>query len=160
MKTAEDRLADLLNERDADIDTLKSRISQLEQQLQSAASGWREPRSLAEDMSLPIPRLELQYTPDPELGWSSYTVVYMLVHKHLLGHLSGIPLGSTKIEGGDGQRPDDDHLPFRDGAHAAHDSAHLGLPTYRVVDGVAKRLHFTEWPHQVSLGMQHRREER
>jgi hypothetical protein len=66
--------------------------------------------------------------------WREFKVVYRLVVRHLLGQLLGYPLGQTVSQSGSGRRPDGaEDLPFRDGAHAIHDSAHLGLPLYKIL---------------------------
>lgn len=67
---------------------------------------------------------------DPDLGWRQTTIEYRLVRRHFLGYVEVNPLGLTKRQGGNNQPPwhDDPRvtLPFRDGAHARHDAAHLG----------------------------------
>jgi hypothetical protein len=81
--------------------------------------------------------LELVYIPHKELGWSDYRVIYRLVMKHLLGRVFALPLSQTRLTryGYDKDPPALDDLPLRDGAHIIHDSAHLGVPAFKIMPG-------------------------
>ncbi len=163
---SEDRLAALLEEREAEANALREEARTLEHALRGSGHGWSLPRDLAgDDPALPVPRLELGWTPDVALGWRDYTVEYRLVVRHLTGGLKAIPLGLTRSSGGNGRAPWEQsdgvalHLPFRDGAHAHHDAAHLGLPLYAVTPDGAVRLDAgDDYPRQRERGRAHRRE--
>lgn len=123
--TAEERLAEFLDEREAEITQLRARIEHME-----GAEGWRVPSELAEPQVLPVPRLEIVWTAGGCPGrWIASS---FLVYRHLLGHAVALPLGRTISEGGRNYRPDIGpiSLPFRDGAHLIHDAEHLKLPAY------------------------------
>lgn len=101
----------------------------------------------------PVPRLELVYVKRD--GWRDYCVYYRLVLRHLTGGCIAVPLGRTD-SCWSGAAPSD--LPFIDGAHMAHDAAHLKLPAFKVMPGAHPELiDFVGYEHQVDLGKQHRK---
>lgn len=155
-KTLE-RLEELLDAKDAEVDELAEANRKLERELEGSLSGWANHQLLKdEDATLPLPRLEMVYVPVDE--WRSYKVVYRLVYEHLVDGTIGVPLGETKISGGVGNEPEPDHLPFRDGAHAHHDSAHFGFPLYRRYPGkTAERILDADYGPQRTRGLGHRR---
>jgi len=132
VEAALERLEDLLEAKDQELEEARETIEELQQALEGSKDGWRCAQELQDDPELPVPRLELAYVSINE--WREFKVVYRLVVRHLLGQLLGYPLGQTVTQGGSGRRPEGaEDLPFRDGAHAIHDSAHLGLPLYKVM---------------------------
>jgi len=157
--TAEERLAEQLDAKDEEIAALDRKIDDLETQLRCCATAWSMPEKIDDDASLPLPRLEMVWTQRDE--WET-VVKYRLVRKHLLGHVETCPLGMTTISGGNGIHRDDagaPSLPYRDGSHATHDSAHLGLPLYLIV-GNEPAIPFCDWEdykHQIAKGRSHRR---
>jgi hypothetical protein len=142
MTTALERLEHLLNERDAQIRTMREELELLRCAREGSWWGWREARDTPDIIALPIPRLEFEWMDNSHGRWTCFTVEFRLVLKHLLGHAEIIPLGRTRIEGGGGERtpPNGAHgapfqLPYRDGAHAAWLSGFLAdgdraLPIY------------------------------
>jgi len=157
MSEALDRLARLLDQAERERDEAKEELRSCERELEGSLNGWRRGEGLPDDEALPLPRLELAYVQID--GWDTYSVKYRMVAKHLLGHVMTIPLGETKTSGGlRNEAPNDAHLPFRDGAHIAHDSAHFQMPAYKIVPGrKPERLVFNGWD-QVKRGSAHRRE--
>jgi hypothetical protein len=127
-----------LEEKDAELQKASEENDRLERELKGSLDGWRHSVELPDD-DLPVPRLEVVYVLDD--GWSDFRVIYRLVMKHLLGNLVAIPLSYTKISGGPNKEPEADHLPFRDGAHMAHDAALFGIPAFKLLPGkLPKRL--------------------
>ena len=144
-------------------------IQDLEERIQGIKLGWYYHRDSKEKSNLPSPRLEICWNPDPEFGWGDYTVEYRMVMTHLCNHEVIIPLGKTTIQGGrygdmENEPPpyERDNFPIRDGAHAFHDSVHLGLPLYAVtptrppvrLDNDPK--HMKNYENQCVKGLKHR----
>lgn len=153
METLE-RLERLLDAKDHELEAAHEANLRLERELEGVRDGWRRAEELQDDGTLPIPRLELVYVQDDE--WRSYHVMYRIVQKHLLGHLVATPLGRTKIDGGANREPEPDHLPFRDGVHAAHDAGHLQMPLFKLMPGRApERL--APYAETAALGQKARR---
>ena len=151
--TAIERLQELLNEADEKIDRLRDERDSLRGVIDGLRDGWCRHTMIDPDPAMPVPRLEIAYEQHKE--WFSYTATYRMVMVHLLGHHVAIPLGQTKVNGGSG-KPPSEHLPFRDGAHAAHDSVHLGLPLFKVMPGEPPvLLGLIDYP-QTAVGAQHR----
>ena len=154
-----ERLQELLDAKDTELCEVREQNEKLERELEGTLDGWRVAVELKDDESLPVPRLELVY--EQIRGWDDYRVTYRLVVKHLLGHLVGIPLSFTKIGGRScNVEPDHDHLPLRDGAHAAHDSTHLRCAVFKLMPGKsAEQVSLNEnFDHQMHLGREHRRD--
>ncbi len=165
-KSAIERLEMLLNEQDARIEKLEQENEELERRVEGAKAGWSLPRSVEDARpELPLPRLEMEWLPRSPGDWGAYKVEYRLVYRHLCDHVVVIPLGLTRVEGG-GQSPfargadAEKALPFRDGAHIIHDSAHLALPAYALTpDGpVRLDLSTTGLTNARDRGKKHRRE--
>lgn len=175
--SVEDRLNDLLREKEHEIRELHEEIEELETTIRGIKNGWAAHRKAEDaDESLPVPRLEFAWEQEYD-SWASYHVEYRLVMKHLLDHLVIVPLGNTRVSGGDWDGPapykkayfneeegrhrgvgfDRSCLPFRDGAHASHDSAHLNLPCYAITDEGAVLIEFGHGAHQQNKGHEHRR---
>lgn len=95
------------------------------------------------NFDLPTPRLEIRLQ---TTNFGRTQADYGLVLEHLVGHIDFIPIGSTRMDGGfrpalEKARDEDERqawfkqhlqLPFRDGAHIAHDAHRLNLPAYVV----------------------------
>ena len=157
MKVIE-RLEELLNTKDRELTESREANGRLERELEGSLDGWRRTEEVVDDGILPVPRLELVYVQRDE--WRSYKVVYRLVVRHLLDHLYAVPLGCTRTSGGGNRKPDARELPYRDGSHAAHDAAHLGLPLYKLVPGdPPMRVDLEGYERQCMIGRDHRRVE-
>lgn len=157
-----ERLHELLNQKDQEIESLTHLVEGLEAQAEAnnyeEKWRWRHIRKIApgeyddhvEDRNhdLPVPRLELRWREDGE-GWGEI-VDYGLVYRHFLGTVLFVPLGSTSIGTYVGDRDpesaDQLEMPFRDGAHAQHDAPQLGLPLYLVHErtGLVRQVDLTE----------------
>lgn len=130
-----ERLEQQLDERDSRIEELERELEQRDEDNNSDRWKWTR-QSKPEESDLPVPRLEIRcvnYTDEPD--WYNYSWEYLLIYRHLLGHLVGVPLGNTTCSGNgapvfNGQI----HLPFRDGAHIAHDSVTLSLPAFAICE--------------------------
>lgn len=167
VSTIEERLRELLDQKDQELDELREEVRELENSVESSESGWSLPRESPDDHpELPLPRLEMAWTPMGSEGreWGTFICEYRLVIKHLCDHLVVIPLGRTKTNSGSGKSPFErgaiEHeLPFRDGCHAHHDAAHLGLPFYALTPSGPVRLDGTgHYEHQAKMGRDHRRD--
>lgn len=162
-------LEELLDLKNATIKDLTEKVRHLETQVKDLSSAksveWCRHRKLeSDDTALPVPRLEFEWTDTSLRGtWSKYIVEYRMVTMHFLGHLQVIPLGVTEVTGaGSNSAPyeqeNDRGLPFRDGAHALHDSSHLKLPLYKVTPSGHVRILLEADDHLTLLGARHRRE--
>lgn len=150
-----ERLNELLDLKDAELEEATEENDRLERELEGSLNGWRRTEEFPDDdINLPVPRLEIVYVQIDE--WRDFKVIYRLVTKHLLGHLVGTPFSQTDCRCGSNVKPD--HLPYRDGAHAAHDAAHLQLPLFRVMPGEKPaRADLEHYDSQMSTGLKHRR---
>lgn len=180
-KGVEERLAEQLDKKDDEIEELRAKVRELEERLECSAAGWSLPRELENvHPRLPVPRLEMEWRPGSN-GWTRRTIEYRLVYRHLTGKLMAIPLGHTTTSGGTGESPftfpsvepmpewarglSPDAIgavwamPYRDGAHAPHDAAHLGLPFYAITPSCPVRVDDLEThAYQRKLGLEHRSE--
>lgn len=171
MATIADRLAEQLNEKDAELREAREKVDELEREIESMEGGWSLPDRDAKDVpELPLPRLEYRWFRmyDWQTDWSEYHVVYQLVMRHLCNTITAIPIGHTTVRGyrADGRQPWKPYVgegrvspPFRDGAHGHHDAAHLGLPLYAVPpDEPPVRLDGDEtYARMMDGGREHRR---
>ena len=145
--TVEERMAGLLDTKDAELDKLRTKIEELLDKLDDEKWRWaRHTRS--KDDALPVPRLEIRYhrvsgtwrNPD---AWETKEARYNLVYRHLDGDIVTVPLENTKIEGGTGEPPvvnGEVVLPYRDGAHIYHEMMTLGLPGFSICGDVVTDL--------------------
>ena len=135
--TAIERLEQLLDERDTQIEELEQKLQDLTDESERAWD-WARHSIIQPHPLLPIPRLEIRCV---NLGnWYNWEWRYGFVYKHLLGHLVLIPMGNTKC-GGSGKPPMDwtgkyMDLPFRDGAHFRSDFEQLNLPAFAIIEGL------------------------
>lgn len=164
MATVEELLAEQLTAAKERIEELEGENQNLERALQED-HGWRRPKNIKDNPALPLPRLELAYEqvdPEDPSDWSDFHVTYRLVLQHLVDDVYAIPIGRTRIQPSLGRKPEEDHLPFRDGCHIAHDAALLALPAYKIMPGEEPKLLelYTTHKHQVALGRDRRRSEK
>lgn len=136
--TAIERLEELLDERDSQIQELTERIELLEEQRRGDLWRWAKHEEVKDD-ELPTPRLEIRCDV-LEAYHQSWT--YSMVYKHLLGHSVRVPLGHTEMNGSFTRGNNDLtwHMPFRDGVHIKNDMKQLGLPAYVVMDGKTQQI--------------------
>lgn len=159
MTTAIERLEQLLDDKDVEIEKLRTEASRLKWELEGSLDGWRRAQEPPCDYdNLPVPRLELAYVQLDE--WRDFKVIYRLVMRHLNGELIGIPLGCTRTGSSGNHKPESYDLPRRDGCHAAHDGAHLRMPLYKLMPGeLPTRLRDDagNYDDQCRMGTEHRR---
>lgn len=128
--TAEERLAELLDQKDAEIAELTEKI---ETASDTKRWDWTAHQEMREPQMLPVPRLEIfldeECSDDYNRVW-----VYRMIYRHLLDHCVAVPLGMTKQGGGNARegQPLISYLPFRDGAHIRHDANAFGWPAFIV----------------------------
>lgn len=137
--TAVERLEGLLDKKDSELSEKSERIDELEGHLEHVKGGWTLHLKLPREQTLPVPRLEVVFEPRgwKDHEWCDYVALYRMVYRHFLGHCVAIPIESTKVQRSLNEIPLGPNgkieLPFRMGAHVAHDAAHLKLPAFAVV---------------------------
>ena len=139
MSAAEERLLELLDTKDTEIDQLTEQVEELKQLARGRYGAWTMHEKLPEDQPLPVPRLEMAWEHEDE--WH-VVVLYRLVYRHLLGHCVGVPFGHTRVSGSGVQplRYGRLDLPFRDGAHIRHDAESLNLPAFLIYEDHVETL--------------------
>lgn len=140
-KTTEERLQELLDQRDEELAALREERDELRRQVKADPFIWALQGEVP-DRGLPVPRLEIEWTPHPEYGWQEKTATYRLVYRHLLGHVGAVGMGQTISRTGITTPPINPYfytrhpkkieLPHRDGAHICHDMAELKLPGFAI----------------------------
>lgn len=142
-KTAINHLEELLQTKDDRIEELETELSDANDKLERNHdwSHHRDPEN--PDPRLPVPRLEIRAINESG-DWACFTWQYALIYKHLLDHLIAVPIGETGSSGSRGNAPvwPDGRiiLPFRDGAHIAHDTMHLGIPAFAICEERIERI--------------------
>lgn len=137
--TVEERLNELLNEKDKEIEKLRDELDHLKSYVKNKHFGWMEHRELPADFhpELPVPRLQFTYF---KRDWE-LVCRYELVYRHHLGHCVAIPLGQTSTSGGERSKgPFEDvgngekelFVPFRDGVHMNTDMKRFGIPGFAI----------------------------
>ncbi len=140
--SAIERLEGLLDKKDAEIANLCEKLQEAEFRVEQAKSGWTMHITLEGEQTLPVPRLEMLYESEND-NWFDFKVKHRLVYRHFLGHCEAIPLGETKSGGSRGDPPiynDKIELPFRDGAHIAHNAAAMGFPAFAVLGDRVEKI--------------------
>lgn len=87
-----------------------------------------------ENMSLPVPRLEIRYF-NYEIEGFNLVAIYSLIYKHLLGDIISVPFSYTKAQHPKGTPINNDgtlSIPFRDESHIENEKKQLNLPAYVV----------------------------
>lgn len=171
-KTPLERLEELLAMKDEKIAAIEAELQEareenrtLEYKIDGSIGGWSLPRTIKDEHpELPVPRLELLWVLGPERDgmYYSFEIEYRLVRRHLTDHLEVTPLSRTRCTGSSRPKPwaceAGIDLPFRDGAHIAHDSTHLGFPAYAITPEGATALDLNRThPSQMIKGKVHRK---
>lgn len=150
-------LTEALSQKDGQIEDLKNELRQARYLLSADPFVWALPgRSMDAREDLPVPRLELVYTPSAREGvvsWHEYRVLYRLVYRHMNRELHAVVFGETRNRGGGwdpkrppvnsveaSYRPGKLELPIRDGAHIRRDMVHLKLPAFAIAGDVVEDL--------------------
>jgi hypothetical protein len=140
----EERLNDIISEKDDQISELESKIEALESRLDYSRWQWQQHEAFDNDefsRQMPFPRLEMRMIRRSKDSWYSIEWIYGLVYKHYgdlyNNMLRFIPFSLTTSNGGhdtferrliDGKID----LPYRDGTHIRSESALLNLPAFIV----------------------------
>jgi hypothetical protein len=135
-KTTVERLEELLNTKDTQIETLQAKLQAYKDQEEEENWRWTQHSKSEEKEGLPVPRLEIRWIKLDKNGYN-WRAAYNLVYKHLLGDVILVPMGSTTRNGGNGKGPIRDgkvETPFRDGVHIAHEMLTLKLPGFAICD--------------------------
>lgn len=137
----EERLQELLDQKDEETRALQKEVAELRRLVKADPFLWALQAEVPE-RGLPVPRLEIEWTPHSQHGWHEASAVYRLVHRHLQGHVVGVGIGQTTVRGGwprppirgteTTHRPGKIELPRRDGAHICHDMVQLNLPAFAI----------------------------
>lgn len=156
MTTAIERLEELLNEKDDELEQLRDKLEYTEAALRGVRDGWTVHQDIDGPQTLPVPRLELVYE-QSDRGWGEYTIKYRLVFRHFCGPFIGIPISHTKISGGPGAEPPPIsngkiRLPRRDGMHIRHDARHFNLPAFAVLGDRVERIEPLHGPAPYETG--------
>jgi hypothetical protein len=131
-KRSVERLEELLEQKDREIEELQERVYKAEDQAERNWQ-WTKHFEIKEDESLPVPRLEMRWREIESHDGFNWEACYNLVYRHFLGHVIAVPMGHTRI-GGE-RNPIQNgkvDLPFRDGAHIQNDMAQLKLPGFAI----------------------------
>lgn len=134
---AHERLEELLNLKDAEIETLREELEKAEN-YREGHWDWCRHREIKEPQTLPVPRLEMRCIQDEPGSWFNITWEYFLIYRHTLDHIAAVPMGQTTCNGSRDQAPIFNgvvHTPFRDGVHICNDAEHLKLPAFALCDG-------------------------
>jgi hypothetical protein len=140
----EERLNDIISEKDDKIEELERTIADLVEQQDLTRLKWQMHSAFQNDdfyKLMPYPRLEMRFNRLSKDDWYSIEWVYGLVYKHSTDvnndTLIFVPMSRTESSGGDttfdnwvdstGIR-----LPYRDGLHIYAESVILDLPAYIV----------------------------
>lgn len=152
-KTVE-RLEELLNEKDEELEAMQAKVEEWEAR---EAYRWTRHRIVYNNPgeeddapNLPVPRLQLRYEKLTDDGYS-FRVVYELVYRHYCADLKGcekfvyVPMGETRINGGGILGADEHgkkklHLPMRDSCHIAWDGRQLKLPMFALYEDHIEEL--------------------
>ena len=130
--TAIERLEQLLDDKDEEIEALQMKLHEAERELEFDA-GWCRHRVYekpgdAPSPDLPVPRLEIRWSGATD-GRNEIEAIYSLVYRHLLDQIVFVPLGKTGSTGALANRIRG-HIvetPFRDGCHFANEMRQLNL---------------------------------
>lgn len=134
--TINERLEELLDQKDQEITKLSTELEDLKDKTRAEAWKWAIHTESLELEGLPVPRLEIRYK---RTGLACYEWISALVYKHLTKVVIKVPLGHTKVDRICGVNfvpvsRGEPELPFRDGAHVVSDSMELNLPLFAIVD--------------------------
>lgn len=141
MATLEERLNDIIKEKENQIEDLRNKIGELERVIDQ---DWRwaiHKKAEINPPLLPVPRLQITYeTIDRDNDGYTAKWLYSLIYKHTLGDVIQIPLGCTRTDGYGEKLPRVGELPYRDGVHIRRDMIQLNLPAYSIVNGEYQKL--------------------
>lgn len=151
-KTNEERLQELLNKKDEELEKLQEKVDHFEHLEEKKRNRdtwiWTEHYILDEDdiVGLPVPRLELRWKFLDDHRYNS-VCWYTIVFKHLVGEIIRVPFGMTSVSGGKGDEFHANHpdgprigIPFRDGSHIINEARQLKLRAFAISGDRAQEL--------------------
>jgi hypothetical protein len=141
MTKTEQRLQELLDAKDREIEALSERIEELENVADEDWT-WCKRRVIEEPQTLPVPRLEIRCIQLDE--WHRFRWEYALIYRHTTGEIICSPMGETSVNGGSNRPPvhnGEIQLPFRDGVHIGNDSIHLNIAAFAIVGSTVQRFY-------------------
>lgn len=145
----EERLNEIIEEKDDQINDLENKVELLEARLDYANHVWQHHFSFQEDEfydQMPYPRLEMRLRRLSKDNWYNIEWVYGLVYKHVTDTFSEsktllfIPFSRTTSSGGTGElswrikEGNKLDLPHRDSLHIYIESLMLKIPAYIVCE--------------------------
>ncbi len=140
----EERLNEIIEEKDERIAELERRVENMEYESDISRLRWQMHTSFQNDefyKQLPYPRLEMRFNRLSKDDWYSIEWIYGLVYKHVTDiktdTLLFIPISRSESSGGNRTFEnwlvsDKLQLPFRDGLHIYAESLTFNLPAYIV----------------------------
>ncbi len=136
MGTIEEKLNELLDQKNDEIEKLLNKIEDMEERLAMNWEWTAHKYCKKDEYNLPVPRLQLVAFRHKRYGWNRTTWKYSLVYQLLSGNIGYIPLGQTEIGGRlAGTRPDAKlNLPLREGVDIRYDCLNLRLPAFSIVE--------------------------
>lgn len=134
--TTEERLEELLDQKDEEIARLSQELDALKNKARADAWAWAIHTESPEREGLPVPRLEIRYK---RTGLACYEWTSALCYRDLTKTVICVPLGHTRVDRicGENSAPvckGEPELPYRDGAHVLSNSLELDLPLFAIVD--------------------------
>lgn len=145
----EERLNEIIEQKDDEIVELERKVELLENQLDYANHVWQHHFSFQENDfygQMPYPRLEMRLRRLSKGDWYNIEWIYGLVYKHTVDTFSEnktllfIPLGRTTSSGGTGElsyrirEGNKIDMPHRDSLHIYIESLMLKIPAYIVCE--------------------------
>lgn len=143
--TLEERLNEIIEEKDAEIANLTQKIDDLEDKLDISSISWQKQEIFEENdfnRNMPYPRLEMRLRQEHKGNWFRVQYHYGLVYRHYSNtgsdkvFLLFIPISITSCGGGrDNSLNSWMHngeltLPYRDGVHIKSESRVFNLPAF------------------------------
>ncbi len=160
--TIEERLNDIISEKENEIDKLNDKVSDLESLLNYHKWSWCRHQIIDKSIDLykdiPFPRLEMMLSRVSENNWYEIEWIYGLVYGHYSNvgynnNLLFIPFSKTTSRSGAGTFESHFNdgkleLPFRDGVHIKAEALTLNLPAYIscAEKGIIQKLEINEEP--------------
>lgn len=144
MATLEERLNEIIDQKDDQIYELENKIERLENEADLSRVSWQRHiafENTGMSAKLPFPRLEMRLERTSKDNWYSIQWLYGIVYKHITAVngpiLYFVPLSLTTSSGGSGsfdhwRQNEKLQLPYRDGVHIKLDSKVFNLPAFIV----------------------------
>jgi hypothetical protein len=149
--TIEERLNEIISDKDDKIEALERQVENLTADLNYANHAWQHHFAFQNDeffKQMPFPRLEMRLRRLSKDSWYSIEWVYGLVYKHAIDTfgedndtLRFIPISKTTSNGGRGTvdnwcKDGKLNLPFRDSLHIHAESKIFNLPAFIICEEI------------------------